>query len=221
MIGLSGRARPLGLVAVLGAVLVVGLIVATRPVAVPADAAQVVLARTTTSGPIDPDFGTPTSPGPHSPNGQGCLPRVQKGSGWADVCWEVNRDPSDGSPTQDYYRLRMYGSFEGLKWLVARADLVGRPNGGAYRMWPDYAIEGSCRQVSVHLLPTIGPEPVEEVCGRTVGDLDPSSWSQALTWTCEVCLVPDAATKPLATYAFVAVDVGTVPAWDIFVDGGS
>jgi len=171
---LSGRARPLGLVAVLGAVLVVGLIVATRPVAVPADAAQVVLARTTTSGPIDPDFGTPTSPGPHSPNGQGCLPRVQKGSGWADVCWEVNRDPSDGSPTQDYYRLRVYGSFEGLKWLVARADLVGRPNGGAYRMWPDYAIEGSCRQVSVHLLPTIGPEPVEEVCGRTVGDLDPS-----------------------------------------------
>ena len=217
---MQGRNRLLGLAALLGAVLVVGFILATRPPAIPTDAAQVVLARTTTTGPIDPDGGTPESPGAHSPNGQACLPRVQKGSGWADVCWEVNRDPSDGSPTQDDYQLGVYGSFQGFKWLVVRADLVGRPNGGAYRMWPDYAIEGSCRQVSVHLLP-IGSEPMEEVCGRTVGDLDPSSWSQSLTWTCEMCLLPDSATKPLATYAYIAVDVGTVPAWDIYVDGGS
>jgi hypothetical protein len=218
---MPGRARLLGLVAMLGVGIVVGLVVVARPPVIPADAATAVLARTTTSGPIDPDAGTPTSPGAHSPNGQGCLARVHKGSGWADVCWEVNRDPSDGSPTQDYYQLRVFGSFQGLRWLVARADLVGRPNEGAYRMWPDYAIEGSCRQVSVHFGPTIGSEPVEQVCGRTVGDLGPTSWSQALTWTCQICFLPDSAMKPLATYAFVAVDVGTVPAWDIFVDGGS
>jgi len=218
---MSRRDRQRALVAILGAVLVFGLIVAAQPLAIPPDAARTVLARTTTSGPIDPDGGTPTSPGAHSPNGQACLPRVQKGSGWADVCWEVNRDPTDGSPTQDDYQLRVYGSFQGLKWLVVRADLVGRPNGGAYRMWPDSTIEGSCRQLPVHLLPALGPEPMEEVCGRTVGDFDPTSWSQALTWTCEICLLPDNAAKPLATYAYIAVDVGTVPAWDIFVDGGS
>ena len=117
--------------------------------------------------------------------------------------------------------LYVYGSFQGLRWLVVRADLVDRPNGGAYVMWPTDAIEGSCRQVSVHLLPLLDRAPAEEVCGRTVGDLDASSWSQSLTWTCEMCLLPDNATKPLATYGYIAVDVGTVPAWDIFVDGGS
>lgn len=191
---------------ILAVILVVaGAWVANRPPAIPADAASLSLDRTVV---VDD-------------HGQRCADRAALGTGWADVCWAVDRIPDGSDNTQDYDQLRVYGSFEGLRWLVTRADLVGRPDGGAYVIWPKYAITGACRQVNVHLMPTIGQEPFEEVCGRTVGDLDPVDWNQTMTWTCELCLFPDGATKPLSMYASVAVPAGTVPEWELFVGGGA
>lgn len=195
---------------VLGALLLVGVIaigaawIANRPPVVPAELVGTALGRTVVTDDQEPQ----------------CADRAQLGGGWADLCWVVDRIPDGSANTQDNYRLRVYGSFQGLRWLVARADLVGDPDGGAYMIWPKFPIEGACHDVNVHLGPSIGVEPTESVCGRTEGKLELVSWIQTVTWTCELCLVPDGSTKPLAMYAQVAVDAGTVPAWDVSVAGG-
>src|SRR5262245_16586472 len=126
---------PIGLIVV--AVVALGLVNANRPPAIPTDLAVAPLGRTTATNGA----------------GQACLPRAMTGDGWADVCWAVTKaSPTvDGSAEQDYWQLRVFGSFQGVKWLVARADLVGEPNGGGYEGWPDqFAYEGSCRAVSAH-----------------------------------------------------------------------
>lgn len=202
---MTRRNRLVGGVLLVAALIVGGAWLANRPPAIPADAASAALDRTVVT----------------NDHGQRCLDRTVLGTGWADVCWAIDGIPNGSDNTQDDYQLRVYGSFEGLRWLVVRADLVGRPDGGAYVIWPKFAIEGACREVSVHLLPLIGAEPTEMVCGRTEGVLDPVAWTQTLTWTCEQCVLPDSATKPLSTYAIIAVPAGTIPEWDVFVDGGT
>lgn len=196
---------PLGILVVFVAAL--GVMNAARPPEIPAQLSSTPLGRTSVTDGI----------------GQDCFQRASLGSGWADVCWFVRKSAPevDGSPEQDYWQLQVYGSFEGLKWLVARADLLGEPNSGAYVGWPDFPIEGACHDVPVDVGPLIWPDATEPVCGRTVGDLETRSWIQGLTWTCEVCFAPDSATKSLAMYASVSVDQGSVPEWDLFVDGGS
>lgn len=202
---MSRRARPLGAVLLLGAVLIGGFWIANRPPVIPADAARTVIGRTSTTG----------------GHGQACLERQAFGPGWADVCWSVDRaEESDGSTTQDYYELRVYGSFEGLKWLVVRADLVGTPNAGAYTSWPDVLIEGDCHSVDADRGPIPGSPRTEMVCGRVTGELDSGAWAQTFTWMCELCLLPVAAMKPLVMNGQVAVDQGTTPEWDLSLQGG-
>lgn len=202
---MTRRDRALGFVVLVVVLLVGGVWFLNRPPVIPGGAAGTVLERTTV---VDGHGGR-------------CLDRRQLGAGWADVCWAVDQIPDGSDNTQDYFHLRVYGSFEGLKWLVARADLVGQPNSSAYVVWPRAPIEGGCRQVHVDLEPNIGVADAEDVCGHTEGDLEPVGWTQTLAWTCEQCLLPDAATKPLAMYSAIAVDAGTTPEWDLFVDGGS
>ena len=213
-------------VAALAVVLVAGFLIANRPPAIPEDAATTVVARTHVEGPIAPNVPPgdvdPEAPlqGPRSPNGSDCLARVQRDGGWADVCWAVTRNPGDGDPVKDYYDLRIDGSFEGLRWLLVRADLDGQPGDGAYDTWPDGTIVGDCHQEQVSVGLTVGLPPMADVCGHATGTME-TGWVQTLTWTCERCLFPDDSTKALSMRGFVGVPAGEVPAWDLYIDGGT
>ncbi len=94
------------------------------------------IARAVPVGPIASDLpdgdveGADPPVGPSSPNGQACLDRIVRGSGHADLCWSVARDPNDADPAKDYYLLRVYGSHEGLRYLAVKTDLLGSPCDG-------------------------------------------------------------------------------------------
>jgi hypothetical protein len=139
------------------------------------------------------------------------------------LCWEAYKDPHEADALQDYYRLRVYGTFggesgTGVRWAVVRAHLVGEVSNDVFDGWPDGVYDGPCAQVDVAL----GPDPVvpEWICGRTTGSTTIEDQSQTFDWTCAGCLLPDHADRSVALHEFVAVPAGTVPSWEIFADLG-
>jgi hypothetical protein len=234
-----GKRRPTGRIAitasavvVLVATVVAGVWAVGRlNVAVPADAAATVLAHTVMSGPITPDTTNEDDAEPiaRSPIGQGCLDRIERPAGPLDLCWEAYRDPADGDPKKDYYRLRVYGSFggetgTGVRWAVVKARLIGEPMDGAFVTWPGSTYDGPCEAASVGMAAGVSESTtMEELCGRTTAIETPGAggWSLRVTWTCQTCLFADHDTRAIALYEFVGVPEGTVPAWEISADLGS
>jgi hypothetical protein len=220
----------LGRVAALaiGIALVAGgyLIVLARP-GVPATAAKAPIVRTEMTGPIAPDMELEDGAEVPavSPSGQECLQRITLAAGWADVCWEAFREPRESDPQKDYYRLRIYGSYQGtgalgIRWLIVKSRLVEPPLLNVYDGWPSGTYDGSCTEqpVSLMLSPT-SPERAT-VCGHTTsgpGD----DWAWQSTWTCSPCWPFDNMTRELALYGVAGVAPGAVPEWDVFVDFGS
>ena len=217
--------RVVAVVAVL-AVLVAGAVAANRwAPAVPASAGSNLVGRAVLTGPITADAtaGVDAASLPRSPAGSDCLTRIARPAGPMDLCWQAWRDPQDADPAQDYYRLRVYGTFggndgSGVRWVVLRAGLVGKPSNEVFDAWPRDTVDGPCQNVTVSL--RFGPDTDETVCGRTVATIRYEDWSQQVTWTCESCLFPDHATRAVALQQLVAVAAGTVPSWEIFADLG-
>jgi hypothetical protein len=209
------------------AVVVAGGMTANRLApTVPVAAGSTLLGRAVLTGAIAPDASDGAHPGDmtRSPSGQECLERIAARAGPLDLCWQAWRDPYDADPTQDYYRLRVYGTFgggtgSGVRWAVVRARLVGKPSNQVFNTWPDGIFEGPCTDVTVSL--GGGPQTQETLCGRTTSALTAGeAWSQDVTWTCESCLFPDHASRAIGLQEFVAVPPGTVPTWEIFGDLG-
>ncbi len=222
-----GRAR--WTVAIVAVIAVAGLAGATvvrgwTP-SVPDDSAIPLVARTALQGEIAPDATNDVDPETiaRSPSGQECLDRIERPAGYLDLCWEAYRDPHDADALQDYYQLRVHGTFggeggTGVRWAVARADLVGEPSNDVFDAWPDGVFDGPCKQVDVSLGP--GPVTPETLCGRTTGTTSTGHWSHTVTWTCVGCLFPDHANRAVTLDEFVAVPAGTIPTWEIFADLG-
>jgi len=205
-----GRRMTVFLIAVF--VLAAGALAFDRlPPAIPASAGSTAIARVTLAA--DP---------PGAIAGE-CLNRLTWRSGWADLCWQASR-VNDGDAEKDYYIIRLYGSFAGLRWLDVRSDFVGEPGDGVFDGWPTGTFTGPCRDASVDMMIPFQPIGTETLCGRLTAGADAgpgSSWSQRVTWTCERCLLPDDATRAVGMYAEVGVAEGALPAWDLFADGGS
>ena len=157
---------------------------------------------------------------PQGGSAEGCLDRLGWGPGWADLCWQVSREPQEADAEKDYYLLRVFGSFQGVRWLRLRSDFDGVPAGQAFDGWPTGRYEGDCNDHPVDLMPFLQDLPAETVCGRTEGVSDHSLWTHQVTWTCERCLMADDWTRAITLYNEVAVAQGSLPAWDLFADGG-
>ncbi len=218
---IAGAAIAVGAVALLGAY-VIGHI----PVTVPASAGTTLVARTTLAGVPGPDPSEGVDPSglAPSPAAQVCLSRIERPEGWLDLCWEAFREMGDGSPTQDYYGLRVYGTFSGeggsgARWTAVRARLLGEPSQNAMSAWPNGTYDGPCQEQPVDL--QLSRIATEMVCGLTTGVLRASDWSVIVTWSCAGCVWPDHSPRNLALYEFVAVPEGTVPNWEIFADVGT
>lgn len=218
-----GRATallPLAIVLVVAAV----LIATTRS---PVAGLRDPVARAVPVGPIASDLpstgvdGPEPTDGPRSPNGQACLDRIVRGSGWVDLCWSVARDPNDRDPAMDYYLLRLYGSQEGLRFLALKSDLLGSPGDGVMSVWPTGTIEGPCETREVRLSGYLEPLPPASVCGRTVGELDGATWSHIVTWSCTDCVPGQAVTRGFDMFLWVGVPAHTVPTWDLFADASA
>ena len=193
---------------------------------IPSDAATTVLATTVLNGDIPADvIGDFDGQAlPRSPAGVGCPDQIVRPIGTFYLCWEAYRDPNDGDLQQDYYHLRVHGSFgadpgSGLRWAVLRARLVGQPSNQVFMTWPDHTYDGPCRKVDA-LIMSPGHQ-TETVCGRTTGSLDAATWTQTATWVCVGCLIPDHDYRAIAIDEFIAVPEGTVPTWQIFADIGA
>jgi hypothetical protein len=218
----------MAIVSVIAAIAVVAAVVARAiPPTIPEDAASTVVARTVLTGEIAPDASDGVDPEtiPRSPVGQECLDVIERPAGPLSLCWEAYRDPFDGDPLQDYYRMRAYGTFggdtgTGVRWVVVRAQLVGEPSNNVFEGWPEGPYEGPCRDVPVELH-WGGPGTSDTICGLTEGRTDQVAWSHRVTWTCVDCLIPDHANRAISLHEFLAVPAGTVPTWEIFADLGS
>ena len=222
-----GRAR--WAVAIVVVIAVAGLVGATivrgwTP-AVPDAGTIPLVAQTVLQGEIAPDATDGVDPDTVAPSplGQECLDAIERPAGHLDLCWAAYKDPHDGDPLQDYYQLRVHGTFggesgTGVRWVDVRADLVGEPSNAVLEAWPDDVFDGPCQQVDVSL----GVDPVkpETICGRTTGTTSTEDWSHTFTWTCVGCLIPDHANRAVALREFVAVPAGTIPAWKIYADLG-
>jgi hypothetical protein len=154
----------------------------------------------------------------------GCPDDVTAPAGRIHLCWEAWREAADDDPDQDYYRLRVHGTFggpvgSGVRWVVLRAKLLDRPSNDVFETWPDGVIEGGCRPEPVDLTLSKGFD--ETVCGRTTATSDGSDWTQTVAWTCVGCLVPDHDDRAIALDQFVAVPSDTVPRWEIDTHLGS
>jgi hypothetical protein len=218
--------RTIAFVAVVVAVTLVGAVVVSRwSPAIPDDEAIPMVATTALRGAIAPDVTDDIDPGsiPASPAGSECLDAIERPAGPMWLCWQAYRDPHDADPLQDYYRLRVFGTFggdggTGVRWASVRADLAGSPSQGVFEAWPSGVYEGTCQEVDVSL--GTQPLPPETLCGKTTGSASTDGWTQRVTWTCEGCLLPDHADRGFTLHEFVAVPAGTIPTWEIFADLG-
>ena len=198
-----------------------------RP-SIDAEAASDPIARTVLTGQVSPDVTEGPIPSgvapddltPASPFGGECLDRITRGSGWIDVCWQASRFGDEVDPARDYYRLRLYGSYEGVRWMAVGSRLLVDPGGNVFDAWPDGTYEGACRQEQVHLLVPLTALATEYICGHTEGRIDYADWSHRVTWRCEGCLLPDSTTHGFGLYNVVGVPAGTIPSWDLFADAG-
>ena len=209
---------PLAVVAVVVAVLLVTNRPATPSLREP-------VAHVAPVGPIDPDAveaeGESSSAGPRSPRGQACLERILRGTGFVDLCWSIDRDPHDTDATKDFYLLHLYGSHEGLRFLVVKSDLAGNPDDGVVSVWPTGAIEGPCAVREVNLSGYAEPLPPANVCGRTVGEIDGATWSHTVTWTCEGCAPGEQTTRGFDSFLWLGVPAHNVPTWDLFAEANA
>ena len=227
----SGANRPVAIVLALVVIVMAAACALTRfgRPSIDPSAATNPITRTVLTGPVSPDVTEgpiPTGdvdPGdmtPATPQGNECLDRIVRGDGWLDLCWAAGRYGNEADPTKDYYLLRVYGSYEGVRWLVVGSRLLVDPGDGAFDAWPDGTFEGACRQEQVHLLIPLTALATEYVCGHTEGRIGIDDWSHRVTWRCEACLLPDATTRGFGLYSVVGVPEGTVPSWDVFGDAG-
>ena len=208
--------RPLAIVLAL-VVVIMAIAVALNWMqpSIDAAAASEPVARTVLTGDAEPGDLTPTTP-----NGGECLDRIMRGDGYLDLCWQASRFGNEMDPAKDYYLLRLYGSYESVRWMVVGSRLLVDPGGNVVDAWPDGTYEGACRQERVHMLVPLTALATEYVCGYTVGRIDVEDWSHRVTWRCEGCLLPDATTRGFGLYNVVGVPVGTIPTWDLFADAG-
>lgn len=227
----SGMRRWLAIVAGGALLVVIAAVVLRLQVTVPGNAATVPVARAILTGPVWPDVTQqplPTDgsdPEPeglaNAPYGGECLDRLSSGSGWLDLCWQASRLGGETDPTKDMYLLRLYGSHEGLRWLVVRSQLVATPGDTIYDVWPAGTYQGACRSEPVSMLVPMAALAEDDVCGRTEADLDVGHWSHRLVWTCEGCLIASSDTRGLSMYTVIGTPEGAVPAWDLFATLGS
>jgi hypothetical protein len=178
------------------------------------------VARAVPVGSIDPDRNDPGAPdgGPRSPHGQACLERIQRETGYLDLCWSVDRDPGDADATKDYYLLHLYGTHGGgIRSMVVRSDLVGTPGDGVLSVWPTGTIEGPCELRDVTLGGYDGTLQGAHVCGKTVGELEGATWSHTVTWTCE-CVPGEQVDRGFDSYLWLGVPAGTIPSWDLYAE---
>jgi hypothetical protein len=213
----------LGLAVVAVAVLAVGALRWSPEV--PGEAAQDLLAETVMTGAVaqDVEEGTDIAAVPRSPAGGECLTRIDRASGYMDVCWRAYRHPADSDPDKDYYLLVVSSTFgsgsEGSpRWAMLKADLVGSPADHVLSAWPDGEFDGSCEPTPVPLS-FVDPGTVEVLCGH-IAPTETDTWARAVTWTCRGCLLPDDHDRALSLYVAVGVTAGTVPVWRIFGDVG-
>ena len=149
-----------------------------------------------------------------------CLERLQRGAGFADLCWQAYRVTNEADLEKDYYALEFSGSFQGMRWLVVRSKLLVEPAGGVFVGWPIGTYKGACQELPVDGLSAVS-ERQETVCGRTDAISNTSAWTHQATWTCESCVLLDATTRAITLTNTVGVPEGTTPSWDLFADGGS
>ncbi|HET9519512.1 MAG TPA: hypothetical protein VFO73_00535 [Candidatus Limnocylindrales bacterium] len=143
-----------------------------------------------------------------------CLDRIERPAGGLDLCWGAYRESREIDPTQDYYQLRVFGSFgfdtgSGIRWVAVRVEPEEAASAEILDAWPSGVFEGECEQVQVAL--GLGPGTPEMLCGRTTATTPAGSDIHRVDWTCTSCLVPDQMTRAIALYEFVAVPAGTVP----------
>lgn len=219
------RAALIALIALIAAALVSGSVLGSSWTAsIPADAASVVLSRTTLdqTNSEDPILG-PDEPAPETwLVATACLDRLQRPAGALDLCWSVTRE-ADADPAKDYYIVRLYGSIlgslgSGTRWAEIRARLVGDVLDGAFQTWPVGVHDGACDEQVV--TDGSGEGAPEEICGRTVATSDYADLSNGVTWFCVGCLIPNHGSVPVTLHQEVGVPQGTVPNWEIFGDLG-
>jgi hypothetical protein len=219
---MPGTRRVIMVRAVVGiAVLVLVAVVVLRwSPSVPAGAASQPVAVAVLTGAIGPDAGE----APQGPAGQACLARIENTAGYMDLCWEAHRYPFDADPQQDYYVLRVYGTFgsgtgSGPRWAILRANMRSGPPSGAISTWPDGEFDATCEPTLVDIDPS-EPGIYETLCGHITAE-DPDPGTHVVTWTCEGCLLPSQRDRALSLYETVGVAEGTAPpTWEIFADLG-
>ena len=215
-------------IAVLATLILAGTVLARSwTPSIPVDAATTVLATTvlTDDFPVQVIGGLSGSAPARSPAGIGCPDLIVRSVGTFYLCWEAYRDANDGDPAQDYYHLRVQGSFggdpgTGVRWAVLRARLVGKPSNEVFMTWPMDTYDGPCEDVAVDTLIMSSGRQTETICGRTTGSSDASTWTHTATWVCVGCVMPDHDPQALAIDEFIAVPAGTVPTWQILADIG-
>lgn len=204
---------PLRRIGVVAAMLIVALTAAGAVLAsgwtptIPADAPSAEVGRASARGEMSP----------------ACLDRIERDTGWLDLCWDVNRQP-DEDREKDYYVLRISGTLSGetggVRWSALRARLVDAPAADSvFFGWPDGIIDGPCDVHDVSL-PAWSRPSSEEICGRTSGEFV-GPWTYRVTWACVGCVLPERGERPVALYYYVAVPEGMLPGWEIGADFGS
>jgi len=185
---------------------------------IPQDAATVALARAVLTESAPRASGSELAA--TAPSGGDCFPRIERGGGWLDLCWEAYRLAPGSEASEDFYLLRLYGSHQGLRWLVVRSQLVGGAANQLYDVWPTGTFDGACHEETVSLLVPIGPLPAATICGRTEASLEQQPSGHRLAWSCERCIAPDSAMRDVEMYAVVGMVPGAIPSWDLFADVG-
>ncbi len=215
---LLGIAVAVGIVAIVGAV-AIGRWTPTVPV----DAATTVVATTNLTGPVPPDAtGADGSDSTAGPAASECLPSIDRAAGPLSLCYEAFRI-ADADAPNDYYRLRLYGTYggeqgSGVRWAVIRARLVGVPVDNVFEAEPSGDYHGVCVPEGP---PLEDQEPMTVGCGDTTAGAGPEPWSQQVAWTCTGCLTPDHRDRAIWLTEMVKVKGGTLPTWEIFADLGS
>ena len=225
------RRLTVGLAAVVAivAVAVGGLEIAVGSPTIPAGSAATAIAVVKNNSTVAsiPDPADPASGGGPLVR-RACLDRIARDNGSLDLCWTIGRMTNETDPAHDDYILRVVGTLHGgaapggVRWAIVRAgpDAAGAPF-QIVDAWPGTSVyDGACREVSM-ALGFYGAE-TDTVCGRTVGEVDPSSpQTTGLNWTCARCLLPMSGDQPVLLVVRVAVDEGKTPIWDLYADLGS
>jgi hypothetical protein len=228
-----GRRRRLvvgvAIVVAVTALALVGLDVALGSPVIPAGSAvtPIAVVKNNSTVAADPDPADAAS-GAGPVVRRACLDRIERQGSWLQLCWTIGRLTNETDPAHDDYILRVAGTVHGgalpsgARWAVLRAG--ADPASAPFQVvdaWPGQtSFDGACRSVPM-ALGFYGAE-TDDVCGRTVGELNPSSpRTTGLTWTCAGCLVPLSGDQPILLAVRVAVDEGGTPIWDLYADLGS